>query len=105
MKTAHSNSHAAKHANSEMQNLVTDVEELLGRISHLNDTDMAVVRKRVGDSLASARNSLQGGAELVRQRATNAANAVNDYAHDSPWSVAGIAAVAGLALGAIIARR
>lgn len=96
---------AASRSSSEFRNLMADVEDLLGRVTHINDEDIARVRARVEASLGKARDSVSDGTRQVRERATQAATAADDYAHDSPWTLVAVAAVAGLALGAALSRR
>ena len=41
----------------------------------------------------------------ITRRARHAASMADDYAHDEPWKVAGVAALAGLAIGILLSRR
>ena len=99
------NSTSIKNGPTEMQRLFTDVQDLLGKVTHLTDTDMAQVRRRVESSLHGARDSLAHGAIQVRDQVRQAATKTNEYAHESPWMVAGAAGLLGVAIGFLFASR
>ena len=91
--------------NGELSRFVDDVEELLSSVSHFDDADVARLRGKLEDSLATVRDSLSGSTARVREASTRAATSADKYAHERPWAVAGLAAVAALALGAAISGR
>jgi ElaB/YqjD/DUF883 family membrane-anchored ribosome-binding protein len=91
--------------NSEMSRFVDDVEELLSQVSHLDNADVARIRGKLEDSLSVVRDSLSTSTARVKDASARAAESADKYAHDRPWAVAGLAAVAALALGAAIAGR
>jgi ElaB/YqjD/DUF883 family membrane-anchored ribosome-binding protein len=105
MATARSNVNGARRSGGEVQNLLADVEDLLGRITNINDADIAAVRERVTDSIDKARDSLKSGVGKIQDRAVSAAGAADAYAHDNPWPLIGIAAAAGVVVGMLVARR
>jgi ElaB/YqjD/DUF883 family membrane-anchored ribosome-binding protein len=92
-------------AASEIQNLIADVEDLIGRISNLKDADVARVRNKVEQALASAKESIAAGTDTVRQQARRVASTADDYVRESPWQALGIAALAGVAIGFLVTRR
>lgn len=96
---------AASRSSAEFRDLLADVEELLSRVTGIDDEDLARARERVEASLGRARESVVDGTLHLRDRATASARAADSYAHDSPWTLVGVAAVAGIALGAALARR
>ena len=77
--------HVSGVAASEMQNLIADVEDLIGRISNLKDADVARVRNKVEQALASAKESIAAGTDTVRQQARRVASTADDYVRESPW--------------------
>jgi len=99
----------AKHlrgtATTELQNLIADVEDLIGRISNLKDADVARVRNKVEQALFSAKASIASGTDNVRQQARRVASTADDYVRESPWQALGLAAIAGVAVGFLVARR
>jgi len=85
--------------------LLADVQDLVGRVAHVADPEIARLRVRIEAGLASTRKALSDGTEQV-QRQAKAAMATSDrYVHEQPWQSVGIAAVAGLVVGFLIARR
>jgi ElaB/YqjD/DUF883 family membrane-anchored ribosome-binding protein len=92
-------------AASELGNLLSDVEDLVKRVAHVSDADIAKVRERVQEKVTSARETLTAGAESVRERATAAMSTTDDYVRNSPWQAVGIAAAVGAALGYLLSRR
>ena len=96
---------AARQGAADIKRVVKDIEELLGRIAKLDDPKVADVRARLQDSLDAARSSTARSASRLRSDAIAAARTTDDYVRDRPWAMAGVAAIAGLALGAALFRR
>jgi ElaB/YqjD/DUF883 family membrane-anchored ribosome-binding protein len=90
---------------AEVRNLIADVEELIRRVAHLDDADLARARERLERTLASTRASLHNGTERVRTSARQAATTTDTYVHDNPWSAIGIAAAAGAAIAVLLSTR
>jgi ElaB/YqjD/DUF883 family membrane-anchored ribosome-binding protein len=68
----------------------------------MDDADVARLREKVEGSLSSARDSVAHGATRVRASASHMAEATDGYVRRRPWTVAGIAIVAGALLGAAL---
>ncbi len=98
-------SNAARHGAAEIKRVVKDIEELLTRIAKLDDPRIAGVRARLESSLEAARASTLNSAGRLGSNAAAAAKTTDAFVHDRPWAVAGVAVVAGLALGAALFRR
>ncbi|HSW34533.1 MAG TPA: DUF883 family protein [Steroidobacteraceae bacterium] len=89
----------------EVRNLLADVQDLVGRVAHVADPEIARLRTRIGAGLATTRKALADGTDQV-QRQAKAAMATSDrYVHEQPWQSVGIAAVAGLLVGILVGRR
>lgn len=95
----------ARNASAEMKNLISDVEELVKRVTNVSDVDVARVRAKVERTLADAKSSLNEGADKARSSATHAAKATDEYVHGSPWTSIGLAAVLGVAIGVLATKR
>ena len=91
--------------NGELSRFVDDVEELLSSVSHFDDADVARLRGKLEDSLSTVRETLSGSTARIKDASVRAASSTDKYAHERPWAVAGLAAVAALALGAAISGR
>ncbi len=89
----------------EMGRFFSDVEDLLRRVTNMDDADITRLRQRVEGSLSSAKDSVTRGASRVRESASEMADTTDDYVRRRPWTVAGIAMVAGAMLGAALLSR
>jgi ElaB/YqjD/DUF883 family membrane-anchored ribosome-binding protein len=89
----------------EVGNLIADVQDLLSRLSHVADPEIARVRAKVEGALGTAKRALADGTDRVQRQAKNAVVAGDLYVRDNPWQAVGIAAAAGLVVGVLIARR
>jgi ElaB/YqjD/DUF883 family membrane-anchored ribosome-binding protein len=96
---------AGREGVSEIRSFMQDVEELLARVTHLKDADVARIRARLESSMHSARDAMSRGTQRVRQSTVAAAEHADDYVREQPWKAIGIAAIAGLAIGAVLSRR
>ena len=89
----------------EVNNLIADVQDLLGRVGHLADPEIASLRTRVEHGIAVTKQTLADGSARVQQSARQALSAGDGYVRDQPWQSVGIAAAAGLVVGFLVARR
>ena len=89
----------------EVSDLIADVQELLGRVGHLADPEITLLRTKVEQGIAAARQTLTDGSDRVQRSARRALSAGDGYVHDQPWQAVGIAAAAGLIVGYLVARR
>jgi ElaB/YqjD/DUF883 family membrane-anchored ribosome-binding protein len=96
---------AKQAASEEVQNLISDVEDLIGRVGDAADPELRRLRAKVADAVASTKSSLANGADLVQRQARETFEAGDQYVHNRPWEAIGIAALAGLAVGFLAARR
>lgn len=92
-------------SSSEWTRFIDDVEALVSRVTHLDDAEMEKLRAKVEESIAGARDSAKRSASSFQQRATQASHAADEYVHEKPWAIAGIAALAGIAIGLVMTRR
>ena len=97
--------HIKSVAADEIRALIADVEELVSRISDLQDADVVRVRERVMQAVGSAKDSLADGAATLRNKAQRAVSGADDYVHESPWAAVGLAALVGAVVGILVARR
>ena len=89
----------------EVSNLIADVQDLLGRVGHLADPEIASLRTRVEQGIAATKQTLADGSARVQRTARQAISAGDGYVRDQPWQSVGIAAAAGLVVGFLVARR
>ncbi len=89
----------------EMSSLKADVQDLLRRVAHVADPEIARLRIKLGRALTSTKRVLADGTDQVQRRAKDAMTAGDSYVREQPWQAVGIAAAAGLLVGFLIARR
>ena len=88
----------------EISRLIADVQDLLGRMVHVADPEIARLRARVESTLANLRKAASERAGEVRRQAKAAILSGDDYVRERPWQAVGIAAVAGLVVGVLVAK-
>jgi ElaB/YqjD/DUF883 family membrane-anchored ribosome-binding protein len=96
---------AARTGSQEFRNLIADVEELIKRVAHVDDADLARARAKLQHTLAAAKSAVHDGSERVKTTARHAADSTDQYVHSNPWSAIGIAAAAGAAIAVLLSTR
>lgn len=96
---------AGAAAGEEVQNLIADVEDLIDRVGDAADPEIRRLRSKVAAALAITKKSIAEGVEQVQGQAKQAIDASDQYVRNQPWEAIGIAALAGLAVGFLVARR
>jgi ElaB/YqjD/DUF883 family membrane-anchored ribosome-binding protein len=81
--------------------IVNDGEEMLRAAADASGEGFTAARATFADRVMRARAGLAEMSEPVVERARQA----NDYVHDSPWMIIGMAAAAGMLVGFLAARR
>jgi ElaB/YqjD/DUF883 family membrane-anchored ribosome-binding protein len=94
--------HGSNGSGAEIGRFFADVEDLLKRVAHMNDDDIARLRERVEGSLSTARDTVSRNATRVRETAGEVAESTDKYVRSRPWTVAGIAMIAGVIVGAAL---
>jgi ElaB/YqjD/DUF883 family membrane-anchored ribosome-binding protein len=90
---------------ADLKVVVADAEELLRATASQAGEKVSAARERIQASLATAKVKLGEAERAALERAKLAARATDEYVQENPWRAVGIAAVAGLVLGVLIARR
>lgn len=96
---------AARTGSQEFRNLIADVEELIKRVAHVDDADLARAREKLQHTLTAAKTAVHDGTERVKTTARQAADTTDHYVHENPWSAVGIAAAAGAAIAVLLSTR
>lgn len=97
--------HAGAAAGDEVQNLIADVEDLMARVGDATDPEIRRLRAKVAAAITTAKKSIADGVEQIQGQANQAIEASDRYVRNQPWEAIGIAALAGLAVGFLVARR
>jgi ElaB/YqjD/DUF883 family membrane-anchored ribosome-binding protein len=96
-------------ATEEFKNFVSDIEDVVKSVSHVSDADVARVRAKIQSALASTKDGVEITAANLTKRARDAATQADTYVRESPWQAVGIgaaiAALIGVSVGILAARR
>jgi ElaB/YqjD/DUF883 family membrane-anchored ribosome-binding protein len=101
---AHQGEAALRRKASQLQKFFDDVEELLSRVSSLDDKDISRLRARVESSIDHVKDSVRSRASSAIEGTRHAAKATDEYVHRQPWVAIGAGAAIGLLVGALIRR-
>lgn len=104
-QTARNGGDAASARGAEWRNLVADVEDLIKKVANVDDREIAEIRAKVEQTLAKAKSTATQGADQLRGYARDATAATDEYVHESPWTVIGLAAAVGVLIGFMASRR
>ena len=96
---------AKDYANGQINTFIENVEDLTHALKDVDTPEIARVKAKVKIALAAAKSALSDGAAQVRTQARQVSKTTDTYVRDKPWQVVGIAALIGLAVGIIAARR
>jgi ElaB/YqjD/DUF883 family membrane-anchored ribosome-binding protein len=89
----------------DFSTMLTEAEDLLRRAGNETGERAKDLRAQVEAKLLSAKLRLQELEGEAMDRAKMAARVTDDYVHDNPWRVVGIAVAAGCLVGLLINRR
>jgi ElaB/YqjD/DUF883 family membrane-anchored ribosome-binding protein len=89
---------------SDLRALIGDAEELLRATANQAGEQVAVLRKRIEESLKEGKETLADAEEVLFDTTKDAAEAASTYIQKNPWSAVGIAAGIGMVLGLLIRR-
>lgn len=96
---------ANDYANGQINAFIENVEDLTDALKNVDTPEIARVKAKVKIALAAAKSALSDGAAQVRTHARQVSKTTDTYVRDNPWQVVGLAALIGLAVGIIAARR
>lgn len=97
--------HSKDKLMEDLRAVVADAEELLKATASQTGERITAARARAEESLQAAKVRLADAQDAAVEQARLAVKTADDYVHANPWQAVGIAAVVGLALGAMITRR
>jgi ElaB/YqjD/DUF883 family membrane-anchored ribosome-binding protein len=96
---------AKTRATAELKNLISDVEELLARVANVKDDDISQLRGKVQDTFDSIKSGLTDKVDAIGDQARRTAESADDFIRDRPWQAIGVAALVGVVVGVLAARR
>jgi ElaB/YqjD/DUF883 family membrane-anchored ribosome-binding protein len=89
----------------DFSTMLTEAEDLLKRAGNETGERAKDLRAQVEAKLLAAKLRLQELEGEAIDRAKAAARVTDDYVHDKPWRVIGVAAAAGFIVGLLVNRR
>lgn len=89
----------------DIQNVVTDAQELLNTVQNEGAGKLAEVKTKVQAKLDNAREMLGQLQTSVQDGAKVAIDTTDEYVRSNPWRAIGISAAVGALVGFLIARR
>ncbi len=90
---------------TDMRAVISDAEEILSATADQTGEKIASLRVRAKARLVDAKTRLIEAEALLVDKTLDAAQATDDYVHESPWTAIGIAAGVGVLAGLFIGRR
>jgi ElaB/YqjD/DUF883 family membrane-anchored ribosome-binding protein len=84
---------------SLMHDFVSDVEELVKKVTDIPGVDLATVRNKVAGAIAGARESVENATDTVRSTTRAGVETADEYVRGYPWAAMGVAIGIGLLLG------
>jgi ElaB/YqjD/DUF883 family membrane-anchored ribosome-binding protein len=92
-------------ANGHVASFLDNVEDLMKALKDVASPETAKLRAKVQLALTAAKSAATDTAAQIRDQAQTAGKRTDAFIRDNPWQVIGIAAVIGLAVGVVAARR
>lgn len=89
----------------DLKSAVGDADRLLSNAAASTADEIALARTKLEARLAQAKTLLVDASVAVSDRARLAADATHAYVRDNPWKMLGVAAAAGIVIGAILRSR
>ncbi|HMG59216.1 MAG TPA: DUF883 family protein [Burkholderiales bacterium] len=101
----HENEVTAEKLAADLRLVISDAEALLRATVGEAGEAATAARAKMQETLESAKLKLGPLGEEAAEQARAAVRAADEYVRANPWQAAGIAALAGIALGLLIGRR
>ena len=90
---------------TDLKNAVGDAGNLVNSAAAATADEFARARTKLDDRLDQAKSRLIDAGQTVSDKARYTADATDQFVRDNPWKVLGVAAAAGLVIGAMLSRR
>ncbi|SFW18094.1 YqjD family protein [Nitrosovibrio sp. Nv17] len=92
-------------AGEELSNLRADLSDLISRISSLSEAEVEEAKERLLEKIAAGRETASELVNDARNQFEHGVECSRDYVKEHPIQSVGYAALTGLLLGLLIARR
>ena len=104
-KAARASRQAALESAKDFHSLISDAEALLKSTVDVVGDQAAQARSRLQKSLEQARDRLADDLESITDHGRDAVSAADEFVHERPWPVIGLAALAAVTAGFLLSRR
>lgn len=96
---------ADQAVSQQIEDLRAALLELIEHPAIANVPDLDDVKERVRTQVVETSHALQSAKDSASAAISTKADGIDEYVHEEPWKVAGVAAALGLALGVLISKR
>lgn len=87
----------------DFNRVVSDTESLLRAMAGVPGEKASELRASVQDNLNAAKRRVRELQGAAYEKGTYVARATDEYVHENPWTLIGVAAAVGLIVGLVIA--
>lgn len=91
--------------NAGTENFKGSTNKIAKEVGGMVDEAASMVRDYSAQTLQSARTSMEHAGTVVADNAKHYARRTDEYVHDNPWKILGVAAAAGVLIGFLMSRR
>jgi ElaB/YqjD/DUF883 family membrane-anchored ribosome-binding protein len=102
--TAEQLTRRARRKAPKLSKFTDDMEELLGRVSMLEDAELARLRNRVDELSENGKEAATEGVRRALDGTRKATLATYGYVRENPWKVIGATAAVAVLVGALLRR-
>ena len=103
MQTGSNVSDAKQQLVDDFNKVVSDTEALLRAMASVPGDKASELRASVQDNLNAAKRRVRELQGAAFEKGTAAVRATDEYVHENPWTLIGVAAAVGLIVGLVIA--
>ena len=87
----------------DFNRVVSDTEALLRALASVPGEKASALRASVEENLAAAKRRVRELPGAAYEKGAAAARVTDEYVHENPWTLIGVAAAVGLIVGLVIA--
>ncbi len=89
----------------EFSHFISDIEDLLKETATLSGDELSRANAVINARVNAAKASLDGFGDSVADQLRKSSALTNEYVHEQPWKVIGVAAAAAFAFGWLFTRQ
>ena len=89
----------------DLKNVVGDANALINNVATATTDELVMARTKLEARLAQAKTRLRDASSALTDKARGSVDATDEYVRNNPWKVLGVAAAAGVVIGAMLSRR